>query len=234
MIQRPHAIAMPVLLVAAMLALSAHASAVYTITPLRLQASANEGEVGDEIAFDLSANPDHEGPSYAGQTVTARYSYDPHEGEHQASEDPEAPVSNESSGEESDSPYVHADITQVALDEKSSGAFVWTIPAEVDDRNVFIVILSADNETLASSHVRVGDAEPMMFTMQEGAPGSPEPVTGDAEPADGSGETLTPSPSPTPTPEESEGNDTPALGLVATLAAVAAGAAGLAHARRRR
>lgn len=221
---RTHAIAVPLLLVATTLVASGPASAMYMITPLALNASAYDTQVGDLLKFTITPNADHEGPSWAGQTIRVQYNYDPNEGREPASnESPDAAVSD---GEDQASPYVFVDLPGVTLDEKESGAFEWTIPADVDDRNVFVVLLSADGETLASVNVRVGDAAPLMMLMAGNGPTEVEqtPVTDTAAPP--ADDAAAPQ-----TQDETSANNVPALGLGGAL--VAAGVAVALLARRR-
>ncbi|HWH08095.1 MAG TPA: hypothetical protein VNX21_02780, partial [Candidatus Thermoplasmatota archaeon] len=82
---------------------------------------------------------------------------------------------------------VQGDAATVTLDDASAGSFTWTVPAEVDDRNVLLQVMDGD-EPVATAHVRVGDAEPMMHATGGGSPGGPvggaEPVGEDEPPAE--------------------------------------------------
>ena len=228
MTARTHAIAVPLLLVASLMVAGGPATAIYVITPLTMTASANEAQVGDELTFDLAPNPDHEGPSYAGASVRVQYGWDRMEGQHEPSENPNETVSSD---DETENTHEVRDLTTVTLDGESRGSFTWTIPEEVDDRNVFVTILSEKDETLASAHVRVGDAEPMMFALRsgsgaepamEGAPEGTPPAT-----TEGGAEDAT---TTTDEARDEGGNDVPGVGLLAAAAAV--GLAALALRRR--
>ena len=235
MTRHTHAVAMPLLALAAIgfLATAPTAAAIYVVTPLNLDASATQADVGDTLTFRLSSNPEHEGSSYAGQTVRVQYGYDTAENAEPSGDPNETTSSSDETTEET--PYVYHDITTLTLDDAANGSFEWIVPAEVDDHNVFVTVLSDTNETLASAHIGIGDADPMMFLMRESGPASP-PVEGEDQPLQsedgGSGEPATDA-------QHDDGaaagddvqNPVPALGV--TAAAVAMGVGALLLARRR-
>lgn len=228
-----HAVAMPLLALAAIgfLAMAPTASAIYIVTPLVLDASTTEADVGDTLRFDLSPNAEHEGPSYAGQTVRVQYGYDTAENE-EPSSDPNETASSDD--ETSETPYVYRDITTLTLDDASTGSFEWVVPAEVDDHNVFVTVLSDTNETLATSHIGVGDADPMMFLMRESGPASP-PAEGEEQPLqsdDGSGEPATDTQEDDGAPAADDAqNAVPTLSVTAVALAIGVGALFLARRR---
>lgn len=219
----------PALLLAFFVAVSAPAQALYISTPLHVTPSSAEADVGDDIDFTITPNDDHEGPSYAGQIVTIRYAYDPEEGQHEPSENPDEPVSSDDEapgdGDLQDR-SVTRDAVQITLDADSRAAFTWTVPEEVADRNVFLYVVSENGETLASAHVRVGDAEQMAFIMQEGAP-EPDEGTATNEPGDAQPPATDTADDGGPTVQ----NDTPAPGLMLVAGSLALIAAAM---RRRR
>lgn len=202
---RIHGIAIPLLALAAagLLASSGTASAMYVITPLRIEASHAEAEPGDIIDLTLERDPEHEGRSLAGETVLVRFGYDRNE-----------PRENETHSGESD--WVYVDIGRVTLNDKSAGALSWTIPAEVDDHNAFLTVLDDAGQTLGSTHVRVGDATPMMFALRAGTD---------------KGAVQEETPAPDVEADTQATSDVPAPGLV--LGVVALAAVALLVSRRR-
>lgn len=184
----------PMLALAAfgLLAASGVASAMYVITPLRIEASHAEAEPGDIIDLTLRPEQDYEGESLAGKSVLVRFGYDRNE-----------PVEGQEHTGESD--FVYVDIGRVTLNDNSAGALSWTVPAEVDDRNAFITVLDEAGETVGSTHVRVGDASPIMFALASGTKGEPVQEGGPEVQADTQAE-----------------SDVPAPGLVAGVGALAA------------
>lgn len=186
-----------------LLAASGVASAMYVITPLRLETSQAAAEPGDILDLTLSPDPDHEGESLAGTSVLVRFGYDRNE-----------PREGEEPPGESDLVYV--EIGRVTLNDESAGALSWTVPAEVDDHNAFLAAIDDAGETLASAHVRVGDATPIMFTLAAGAEDAPAPEEPRATDA---------------ATDARATSDVPAPGLVMGVVALA-GVAAL-HARRR-
>lgn len=169
---------------------AAPAHALYVMTPLRLTPTDSEGNVGDKLAFHVSPDPESN-VSYAGQTLTLRYTWDPNEGSE----------SSEAAAREGTGP-------QVALDAKGEADLTWTIPAEVDDRNVGLSLIDGAGEAVAFAYVRVGDAQPQMRTMA-GSGGMP--------PASEIPEENAPSPHVEPTPEKA----VPGAALAVTLGALA-------------
>lgn len=156
--------------------LASSAQALYVMTPLRISPTDSEGHVGDGLRFDVAPDPESN-VSYAGQTLTIRYEWDPMEGAERSSDEP---VSDDSAR--------HGTSGTVTLDAKGTGSFTWTIPAEVDDRNVGLSLVDDAGEKVAFAYVRVGDAEPQARIMAggggaplEGGEPLPEPTSqGDA------------------------------------------------------
>lgn len=176
----------PLAALTCLLLTAAPASAIFIVTPLTLTPSQNEAEVGDEIVFDLGPNEEYDGETdHAGKPVRVQWGYD-------TSEPSENGTTDEPTSEE-DNPYVYRDLANLTLDAQSRASFRWTVPEEVDDENVFVTVLSADGETLASAHIAVGDAEPIMMVMSGPAGGEPveeggeEPLMNGDGPADTSG-----------------------------------------------
>lgn len=178
----------------AALAAAPTAAALYMITPLQLTPSATAANVGETLTFEITPNEDDaEGATYENARVTVQYGYDPRETEEPPQEnsgggsdggagnatttttEPENPDETVSSDDETagdsreNDAYVYATIATLTLSAASTGTFAWTVPVEVDDRNVFVTVLSESGKTLASAHVAVGDAPPIMMAM-EGAP----------------------------------------------------------------
>lgn len=220
---------LPLLLgLAAALLLAGPAQAIYVVTALRLDPSSAEGEVGDAITFNATPSEDWDGPSFAGATVTLFWNYDPEEGQHPPPEDPDAPVSSDDQNATDPEPtHVEREADAVTLDEASRATFTWTIPPEVDDRNVFLTLRDGEGEVLANAHVRVGDAAPMAFLMAEGGSDADKAASG--EPALGE---------PAGAPAEGDARagdatrDAPGPGVLALLAALVGGA--MVATRRRR
>lgn len=157
-----------VIAAAALLATAAPADAVYIETPLVIEAPDDHAEVDDTIEFTIGPNPNNASAQeqWAGKTVNVRYSYDKNEGQdgHHGDE----PVSNQG--------YTEGTILDgLTLDEKARGTFTWTIPSEVDDRNVNIFLEEdGHDERLAFAYLAVGNATPMMHAMSGPSDGEPE------------------------------------------------------------
>lgn len=244
-------ISIPLLALASvsLLAASPGAAALYMVTPLHVTLSPGEADVGDALAIDLSpAGDEYDGPTYEGATVTIRYGYDPNEGEEQPgspppSSDPDGTVSSNGtvepenpeappSDEEYVDPYVYGTIATVTLTAKSTASTTWTIPAEVDDRNVAIQVLDADGKLLGIAHVAVGDAIPMMYLAMENGPANGEPLPADGAP-DGpaAGSPETPQGPANEARDTNDSKNVPAPGALLALGALAGVA--VAVARRR-
>lgn len=118
------------------------AAAVYIETPLRATATPAEGNVGDVIDVDVEPANATEAARLAGKTVLVKW----------------ATVEEETA---------NRDAGTLTLGDDGRGAFAWTVPQDADGLNVFLVF-ELDGERLGQVYVRVGDAEPMMFTT--GAP----------------------------------------------------------------
>lgn len=193
----------------ALLAAAAPSQAIYIETALKLEPSQHEADVGDDVDFTIRTNPDVEDAKdyWADKTVKLRFSYDKNEGQQQ--NDPDAPTSNDG--------FTTRTIAELVLDADARGSFTWTVPAEVDARNVEVFLEGPDGDRLGFDYLLIGDAEPMMRITS--APGDMEPEPGqefghedDAEDADA---------------EEAS-----ALGLIALTLALGAVIAGVAVRRR--
>ena len=168
---RTHGIAIPLLALfaAAVLATSGTASAIYIYTPLQFENAPEKADVGDTL--DLVVVPDAENASaktdHAGKTLRAVLGWSASEGQ-----EPDASASEEDAREE--------DIGTVALDADARGSLTWTVPAEVDDKNVFIRLETAEGEAVAFAYIAIGDAEPVMMIAasgpSEGGEGVEEPT----------------------------------------------------------
>ena len=128
------------LLLALTLVLAPTGRAVFIETPLRLTPSSVEADVGDALQFDVAPANDSAAAQYAGRTLTLHYAYDA----------------------ETEGQQAGGDAGTVTLDDQGAGRFTWTVPADVDDKNVFLSLMDGD-EGVGSAHVRVGDAPPTMF-----------------------------------------------------------------------
>lgn len=174
---RPPIGALALLTLATAILVAGPAQAIYIVTPLRLDPSSAEGEVGDAIAFRVTPSEDWNGTSYHGRTVLFHWSYDPQEGQREPSSDPDGTVgSDDGNATDPEPTHVERSGPSVVLDGGSRATFTWAIPDEVADRNVFITLRDDAGEILANAHVRVGDAAPMAFIMAEGAPAGAEPI----------------------------------------------------------
>ena len=142
----------------ALLLLAPGAQAVFIETPLRLTPADAEAQPGDGLAFDVAPTNDSSGAAYAGKTLRVRFTTDAQSPE-QATE---------------------GDAGTVTLDDKATGAFTWVVPAEVDDLNVILSLMDGE-EVVGTAHVRVGDAEPVMYAQGEGLEGG-EALAGEPEP----------------------------------------------------
>lgn len=145
------------------------ASAIYIETPLALEASDREVEAGDVVVFQVRALSGAE--PYAGATVRVVYAFDANE----TGEGPDGPTDSASFQE-------RVLLDRLVLGAKADGTFEWTVPAEVDGRNVDVIILSQGDERLAFEYLAVGDAPPQMRIMAGSGPaGGPEPHLEDAD-----------------------------------------------------
>lgn len=204
---RPTARLTPLLAFAAiaLVAVAGPASALYLATPLLLETESPQVNVGDTVDFTIRPSPENETAvdDWAGKTVRVTLSWDEAEGR---------PAEEPTSSEE-DTTRTRT-IENVTLAADATGAFSWTVPAEVDDKNVFIQLVGGDEETLAVIDLAVGDAEPINKIAASG-PGEPVETpmeTGEEQSA-----------------EDADDRDVPAAPLVALLVAVGA----IALARRR-
>lgn len=146
------------LLVLALFAASGPAEAIYLVTPLRLHGSATNAEVGDVVDYALEAQNETEQAAWAGKTVSVWYAHD------------------DGSGEE----YARVKVADLTLDDAARATFAFTVTAELDDKNVFFIVEQVEGETLATADLAVGDAPPIMRTMN-----GPAAESGPAAPIDG-------------------------------------------------
>ncbi|HUR69213.1 MAG TPA: hypothetical protein VM370_08200 [Candidatus Thermoplasmatota archaeon] len=166
-------------------------SASMVETPLAVEPDPQAAEVGDVVTFHVTLLNASWKDRLAGHTYRVDFTHD---------------------GETEGADVTIGRIGNVSLDEKAEGTFEWTIPAEVDDQNVFVTIMDGD-EGIGSAHIAVGDAPPIMFA----AGGGPSTVD-DVPPAEGGTDASGEEREPTPA------KDVPGLGAgllgLATLAAV--------------
>ena len=187
------------------------ASAMYVITPLKVQVSHDAPQVGDTVTLTLIPDPESNHSSLAGQTVTVRYSFDPQEGE----ENSTPPEGGEAKSQ-------LRDIGVVTLDAEQRASLAWTIPPELDDHNAFLTVVDEAGEEVGAGYapVAVGDAPPIMMIMR-GSPSESGPVESgpvesapEQEPAGAVDETPR-------AEDEARDNATPAIGLAAFVAVAA-------------
>ena len=174
------------LLAILLLAAAPGAQAVFIETPLRFSPVDADAEVGDELRFDVAPANDSAAAQYAGRTLQVRYATD--------AESPEQSTRGEAG--------------TVALDGKATGVVTWTVPADVDDKNVLLQVVDGE-EVLATAHVRVGDAEPVMYATGGPAGGGGEVVEG--------GEPLASEPGPGNEDESGGANESPGFTALAIL-----------------
>lgn len=204
-----------VLATVGLLAFAPSASAIYMVTPLHIGSDKHEYEVGDEASFRVFPENETVAAEWADRTVQIRYSYDKNEGQAQG---PDEQASNEG--------YVQAvAVAELKLDDKATASFTWTIPAEVDDRNVEVVVYFAD-EHVATIPIVIGDAEPRMYAMSG-------PAGGDKGSLESGGEEPTTTGGETPAAPEDDKNTVPAAGALALVGMVGAVAIGLSLVRRK-
>jgi hypothetical protein len=132
------------LLLAALL-LAVPAQALFIQTPLRLTADKGEAEVGDTVTFTIEPEPENASArdDWKGETVRVVWE--------------EVAMGDEPG-------HTGTVREAVGLDADANATFPWTVPARVDDMNLIVVV--TDGKTrLAQFHLRVGDAEPIMFAM---------------------------------------------------------------------
>lgn len=137
------------------------ASAVLVEMPLNVTPDRDHAEVGDEVEFTATLANSSWREDLAGRTFRVEATYD--------------------GGEDGATPAPIA-VGNVTLDADASGTFRWTIPASVDDKNVFVTILRGE-DGLGSAHVPVGDAPPIMFATGGGPADSGPSETTDNDPS---------------------------------------------------
>jgi len=168
-------------LVTVLVALAVPTSAMLVETPLRLAADDKEPDNRQNIKFQVGATNDTTRDQLAGKDVIVRWAvYD-------------------ENGSAQEQTILRDDLV---LDGEARLDFTWTLPAEADDRNLFVTIERGE-ELLAQVHLAVGDAEPMLMLMSEMGPE-------DAEPSDGIEEE-----------EHSEPANVPGLGIIAAVLGLA-------------
>lgn len=195
------------------------ASAMYIITPLKIQVSDDTPQVGDTITLTIVPDPEYDDPnatSLAGKSIVVKLNYDPKEGDENSEPGSAQPV--------------FLEIGTVTLDDKQSATLTYTIPQELDDHNAFLTAVDEKGNDVGAGYgpIAVGDAPPIMMIMRNtpaegGAQPQPE-GTGtvgeeaqgnldDTPPAETSGEDVA--------AEDAKDNATPALGLAAFIAVAA-------------
>lgn len=206
-----------VLVLASLVAAAAPAEALYIMTPLHATADKPHANVGDDIVVTIVPEPENETAArdWAGQTVRVHYGYDTMEGAEGLEEPP--------AGETHQRILITDALT---LDEGARGEFRWTVPAEVDDRNVALQVTAADGTLLAMANIAVGDAPPMLMA----ATGAPDAGAEEGTPREGAGEPIR-SDVVEDEAQDDARSDVPALGALAGLAVLAVVA--LVAARRR-
>lgn len=146
------------LIVAATLLTVPTTNAIYIETPLRVTADPAQAQAGDDVGFGVAPANDSAKERFAGKTLRAAYSYD--------------------SSENADDATLQSPLPDVTLGDAATASFRWTIPAELDDRNVFVSLYDGE-ELVGTVHIAVGDAPPML--MATGGPanddGAIEPDT---------------------------------------------------------
>ncbi len=194
------------LAVVALLGAAAPTQAIYIATPLTLDPKHSASEPGEDVGFTVGPSPDNESAreDWAGKTVKARFGYNPNEG-------------SDSDHADSDMDYVLGEIGTITLDDKAAGAFTWTVPAEVDGKNVDVFLESDDGERLAFAYLAVGDAPPVMRTMAGGAE-DPERLDSEA---------------PGVADDNAENGEAPSPGIAALMVFLAAAAVGMTVLLRR-
>lgn len=197
-----------------LLAIAAPAQAIYLATPMHLSSDAGQYKVGDEASFTVTPENETVAQEWAGRTLQVRYGYDKNEGQ--------------GPSEDGEDTYVSSVLlAELKLDEKASATFKWTIPAEVDDRNVDVTLFFGE-EAVAFNPIAIGDAEPRMYAMSGPGKGAAEqgtPPEMESPPADtGSGEEAAGEPA---------AKTVPGIGMIALVGTLGAAALGVALARRK-
>lgn len=209
----------PALLVAGLLALAPAAGAIYVVTPLTLHPSESEVQVGDSVEFRVEPQNESEAAAWAGRTVSVIYTWNAAEG-NESAQSPDEPTDSSSMQE-------RVLLEALTLDDAARASFQWTVPDEVDDHNVDVMLVDEDGERVAFTYLAVGDAPPNMRILAGSGPApAPEPANGTPEDGAAGGD------APAGADESAEPRqDTPGAGLVAIVGVV--GALALALARRR-
>lgn len=142
----------PIVVAIAALALLPGAQAIYIQTPLQLSSDAPQTNVGVTVNFTIGPDTD-DAQAWAGKSVRVEYAF-PGEGED----------------------YIVRPITDLTLDADVKGAFSWTIPSEVDNKNVDVRVMSGE-DLLAVTNVGVGESAPIMYATGGGPADSGQPLT---------------------------------------------------------
>lgn len=150
------------ILIAALLACTLAApmgSAMYIATPLAMFASSDHAEVGDRVDFRIEPGENATAASaWAGRSARVVLSYE-----------------GDAGGEAA---YERRVLDEpVALDANARGSFTWTVPSDLDDKNVGVLLESDDGELLAQADVAVGDAPPIMKALMTETGEAPEETT---------------------------------------------------------
>lgn len=146
-----HRLLMGLLATATLLLAAGPASAALLITPLRIETpGGNAVEVGDDKDFTVAPWEEGAAGNWSGKAVRVIW---------------------RDLADEAQTGTIRDALT---LDEKAAGRFHWTIPAAVDGKNIFVVLLGDKDELLAELHLAVGDAEPVLFNR--GGPADTGPI----------------------------------------------------------
>lgn len=140
------------LVAVALLAAAPTTGALYIVTPLSLSGGDGHADVGDEVDLVVAPNSEHENGTadkWAGRTIVLKYGWDPAEG------------TDRSEGDETEHTWETRVIGEITLDAEGKGAFTWTVPADVDDRNIVLTVGPAEGDPYAYLDMAIGDAEPM-------------------------------------------------------------------------
>ncbi len=197
-------------LLVGLLATATTADALYIRTPLQVHTDNSEADVGDTLPFNVTATDEEGATAWSGKTVTVRWSYDPNEG----SENP--PAEDEPYPE----PVSGTLLESLALDEKATATFTWTVPAEVDNKNVAIRLEDETGELLAIQHIAIGDAVPMMMIAMTGPGGElPEQTNSETDtPANPDG--VQNDDTPTEKTDTAKPRSVPSIGVLALVGAI--------------
>ncbi len=197
--------------------LAASATAAKMEAPLALETDTDHAEVGDVILLTISTARDETQPQWAGQGVHLAFEYDMNEDRFTTNPEGQTAWTRESI------------VTDIGLNDDATATYAWTVPQNLQDRNVMLLVVSATDEVLTYRLLPVGNPEPIMLASSTSSgPNEPVPNQETAEENEQVYETQT----DIPNPKAPTKNAVPmigALGLVGAVVAVAA-----MHARRHR